>query len=882
MRRQLRVRLGIALLFATFVVALPALGPVQAATLEIGPAADAWVNRLNPDLNYGTFLKLRAAGTDAEAILRFRTEAWLGQPVKALTLTLNSIGGDPAGLSAGEAGNSWSESTVTWRTRPPSVLTLDSTPSPTATSVTFDVSGLFPSGVVDRNVVALLVRNASPDVVMFGARESPTPARLTLDATPPTAQPETLEPSADTWADSTRDAKTHGTNRSLYMDGNPRKEAFLAFDVSAWQGDAYSRLELRLQVGGSGGPGMSVYRIGTTWSEATLTWLNRPTGGTLLTDSSSAVPTGPLTVDLTSAFASRTVESRKLALRIATTGASGFDFSSREGGAPPVLVLTPRSAPPTPSPTAAPTATATATASPTASPTVSPTASPRPTPTVTPTATPTATPTVAPSPNVCPTPEPLFFFDGRGTDHGVGMSQQGAKGRAAAGQTYDQILSFYYTDVDFTTIDGSTPIRVLLSDDFSPTATMPARVHAYLGSWQSSAFPGMTFPQGSYVELWPPLPTPPPTASPTPVPQAMLNGSALVAVPPTPTPTAAPTATPCATPSSAIAAALAAIPEATPTPTPAPTATATPVTSPTVAPSPSSIPTSLWVATVYDSLGTVLATAPTNDLVVEAIDSGGVLEMRFRDELSKYKLYRGKMRLRVTAGGLQTINILPIESYLRGVVPAEVPASWPIEAVKTQAVAARTYAWSRLKGDQREWDVVPTAANQVYGGYQHEHPNSDAAVLATQNIVLTYNGKIISALYHACSGGHTENSEYAFVNDKGDPGSRVAYLRGKPDVDENGVPYDIGAGTFDWHSGQFTMAQLSQILSGNELTDVGVIRNMTFHRGVSGRVYKVVLEGSKGIKEVSGGKFKNTYNNFRTPGSPNMVSTLFFLTPVSP
>jgi stage II sporulation protein D len=268
--------------------------------------------------------------------------------------------------------------------------------------------------------------------------------------------------------------------------------------------------------------------------------------------------------------------------------------------------------------------------------------------------------------------------------------------------------------------------------------------------------------------------------------------------------------------------------------------------------------------------------------VFEAIETEGVMEMRVRDELNKYKLYRGRMRLLVTSSGLQAINVLPMESYLRGVVPAEVPATWPIEAVKTQAVAARTYAWSRLKGDLREWDVVPTAANQVYGGYQHEHPSSDAAVLATQNLVLTYQGRVISALFHACSGGHTENSEYAFVNDRGDPGSVVPYLRGKPDVDENGVPYDIGAGTFDWHSGQFTMFQLSQIMSGNELTDVGEIFNMTFHRGVSGRVYKVVLEGSKGTKSVSGGKFKNTYNNFRVPGSPNMDSTLFFLTPVAP
>jgi stage II sporulation protein D len=286
----------------------------------------------------------------------------------------------------------------------------------------------------------------------------------------------------------------------------------------------------------------------------------------------------------------------------------------------------------------------------------------------------------------------------------------------------------------------------------------------------------------------------------------------------------------------------------------------------------------MWVATVYDSIGNVLASAQTNDLTIEATDANGVLEMRFRDDLNKYKLYRGKMRMLVTPTGLQAINIVPLESYLRGVVPAEMPATWPTEAVKTQAVAARTYAWSRLKGDQREWDVVPTAANQVYGGYQHEHPNSDAAVQATANVVLTYAGKVISAVFHACAGGYTENSEYAFVNDRGDPGTKVPYLRGKPDVDLNGVPYDATAGTFDWKTATFTMSQLSAMMASNDMTNVGQISNITYFRGVSGRVYKVVLEGSLGTKTVSGGKFKNTYSSNRLAGG-EMKSTLFFLTP---
>jgi stage II sporulation protein D len=264
---------------------------------------------------------------------------------------------------------------------------------------------------------------------------------------------------------------------------------------------------------------------------------------------------------------------------------------------------------------------------------------------------------------------------------------------------------------------------------------------------------------------------------------------------------------------------------------------------------------------------------------VTAVEPDGVLEMRFRDEHVKYKQYRGQIRVLATPAGLQAINILALESYLRGVVPAEVPATWPIEAVKAQAVAARTYAWSRMKVN-REWDVVPTAANQVYGGYQHEHDRSDLAVASTANLVLTYQGKVISAVFHAAAGGHTENSEYAFVNDRGDPGNRVAYLRGKADVDPNGQPYDLTAGTYDWTTGQFSMVWLSWMLGQNPLTDVGEIESISFDRGVSGRVYRVVLVGSEGTKIVSGGKFKNTFNNFQFVGK-NAKSTLLFLTPVA-
>jgi len=287
-----------------------------------------------------------------------------------------------------------------------------------------------------------------------------------------------------------------------------------------------------------------------------------------------------------------------------------------------------------------------------------------------------------------------------------------------------------------------------------------------------------------------------------------------------------------------------------------------------------------WTATAYDATGVVLATTDTKDLTVTATDPEGVLRMAHRDEQTKYTTYRGSMRMVVLATGLQTINILPVEQYLRGVVPAESPATWPIEAVKAQAVAARTYGWQRIR-TSFNWDVLPDSANQNYGGWQHEHDRSDAAILATANQVLTYQGQVISAVYHSASGGYTENSEYSFTNSSGDPGNIVPYLRGKPDVNELGVPYDINAGSYDWQSGQFTMTQLSAIFGRNSQTDVGDIISIDYLRGVSGRVYQVVLTGSEGTKTVSGGRFKNIYSDNKLSGG-KLISAMFYLTPVPP
>ncbi len=390
------------------------------------------------------------------------------------------------------------------------------------------------------------------------------------------------------------------------------------------------------------------------------------------------------------------------------------------------------------------------------------------------------------------------------------MSQWGARGRAQAGQTYDQIVRFYYTGIEIATIDGTTPIRVRIGTNFSPTPGCAARLTSIQGDWTSPAFGSQVFPVGSYLEMWPDNIAPAP-----------------------PTPAA--------------------------TPTPAPVG---------------------WTAIVYDAQGVEIARTPTRDASMNSVAGpSGLIKVSFKDSYPNMNQFRDSVRLLVnSAGSLDQINTLPLDFYLLGVVPSEMPGSWHIEAVKAQAVAARSYAWPRIDGEG-DYDIGASSASQNYKGFLHEFANTNRAVLETAGEVITYNGRVVAAYYHSSAGGHTENTEYAFVTTIGNPGSNVGYCRGKPDVDENGLAYDRNSSDYYWQSVSFTMSELSAIYANSDKTNVGQILNLTYNRGVSGRAYQVVMTGTLGTKTVSGGTFTNIYNKNR-PGGSALVSNMFYLTPL--
>jgi SpoIID/LytB domain protein len=136
------------------------------------------------------------------------------------------------------------------------------------------------------------------------------------------------------------------------------------------------------------------------------------------------------------------------------------------------------------------------------------------------------------------------------------------------------------------------------------------------------------------------------------------------------------------------------------------------------------------------------------------------------------RAYRGRLTAVQPPGstGLVTVNDVSLEAYLRGVVPLEIPASWSRAAVRTQAVAARTYAaYERAHPRSSAYDICDTWSCQVYGGASAEHPDSDAAVGATRRLVLRHDGGPAFTQFGSSSGGWTVAGGFSYLPAQPDP-----------------------------------------------------------------------------------------------------------------
>ncbi len=198
--------------------------------------------------------------------------------------------------------------------------------------------------------------------------------------------------------------------------------------------------------------------------------------------------------------------------------------------------------------------------------------------------------------------------------------------------------------------------------------------------------------------------------------------------------------------------------------------------------------------------------------------------------------------------GVQTVNALPVESYIRGVVARESPASWPAEALRAQAVAARTYALTTSKGAS-SWDHYPDTRSQVYGGVAAETPTTDAAVRATRGEVVTYDGEPVVTYFFSTSGGRTENVENAFG---GDP---EPWLKSVKD------PYDDASPKHRWRLRMAKSAAASRLsgLYSGRFKGIRVVK-----RGRSPRIVLAEVVGSAGSQRVSGATLRARLGTYDT------------------
>jgi stage II sporulation protein D len=200
--------------------------------------------------------------------------------------------------------------------------------------------------------------------------------------------------------------------------------------------------------------------------------------------------------------------------------------------------------------------------------------------------------------------------------------------------------------------------------------------------------------------------------------------------------------------------------------------------------------------------------------------------------------YRGALKITADGGTLQIVNRVGVEEYLYGVVTKESGASWPGEALKTQAIASRTYALYQVQHRQdRSYDMVDDEGSQVYGGVDGETAAARRAVDATRGTILAYRGRPIYALFTSNAGWHTGDPKFIFDQP-------LPYLTAVPD------PYSPGEQMGRWtrtYSADEVRRALSEVL-GTRLGPIRAIRPVV--SCPSGRIVRVAIVDDQGAHEM--------------------------------
>jgi SpoIID/LytB domain protein len=227
--------------------------------------------------------------------------------------------------------------------------------------------------------------------------------------------------------------------------------------------------------------------------------------------------------------------------------------------------------------------------------------------------------------------------------------------------------------------------------------------------------------------------------------------------------------------------------------------------------------------------------APSHALTLLVPSGADVAAKRYRGALRSVPPYAG-------ATVRDTVNVLPMDSYVRGVVPYEMPASWMPAALRSQAVAARTYAaWQRAQNPRRYYQICDTTSCQVYGGVGAEQASSNDAVTATSRKILTYEGHPAFTQFSSSSGGWTSAGS-------------VPYLPAKRD------PYDA----FDANANHTWRVDVSAASLERSHPEIGTLEDLQVtsrdgHGMWGGRVLQIVLHGTSGTAYLTGDDFRWAY-----------------------
>jgi stage II sporulation protein D (peptidoglycan lytic transglycosylase) len=240
----------------------------------------------------------------------------------------------------------------------------------------------------------------------------------------------------------------------------------------------------------------------------------------------------------------------------------------------------------------------------------------------------------------------------------------------------------------------------------------------------------------------------------------------------------------------------------------------------------------------------------------------------------KGKNFRGRIKFYIRGDSIRSINILPLEEYLKGVVPAEMPVKNGnnyFEALKAFAICARTYSIMKINLNNSNYDVYLDVRDQVYGGADYENPVSNKAIEETRGFILTYHSTPAVIYYSSTCGGHTENSANVFTSQE------YPYLSGIVDGDPS---YCSISPKFEWEE-DFTDSEIIHrlISAGYINNDNSILHSITIiSRFNSGRVNNLQI-----TYENPGGPLENVnfYGNkirsiLRTADNKNILeSTLF-------